>query len=176
MNRRVFLGRRVFLRQCAGGVLGAVFTASAARADSFQSSVVAQLRGQGYREINVETTMLGRVRIVAARGGASREIILNPRTGEILRDVVLAEDGRVAPEISGGDGSGKGSSGDDGSDGSGDGSGDDGSGDGGSEDGGSSGEGDGSGKDGDGDGGSGKDGDGDGKDGDGKGGGDDGED
>ncbi len=101
MNRRVFLGRRVFLRHCAGGVLGAVFTASAAVADSFQSSVVAQLRGQGYREINVETTLLGRVRIVAARSGASREIILNPRTGEILRDVVLAEDGRVAPEIAG---------------------------------------------------------------------------
>ncbi len=131
MNRRVFLGRRAFLGQCAGGVLGAVFMASAARADSFQSSVVAQLRGQGYREINVETTMLGRVRIVAARGGASREIILNPRTGEILRDVLLAEDGRVLPEIAGGDNSGKGSSQGDGSDSSG--SGDDGSDDNGSD-------------------------------------------
>ena len=95
MNRRVFLGH------CVGGVFCAVFTASAAVAESFQSSVVAQLRGQGYGEINVETTMLGRVRIVAARGGASREIILNPRTGEILRDVVLAADGRVEPEIAG---------------------------------------------------------------------------
>ncbi len=153
MNRRVFLGR------CAGGVIGAVFLATAALADSFQSAVVAQLRSQGYREINVERTMLGRVRIVAARRGASREIILNPRTGEILRDVVLAADGQVAPQISGGDGSGKGSTGDDGSgddgsgdDGSGDdGSGDDGSGDDGSDDGDSSGEGDGkggSGKDG----------------------------
>lgn len=141
MNRRVFLGH------CVGGVFCVVFTASAAVAESFQSSVVAQLRGQGYREINVETTMLGRVRIVAARGGASREIILNPRTGEILRDVVLAADGRVEPEIAGGDGSGKGSAGDDGSEGSGDGSGDDGAGDDGAEDGDSGGHGDG--KDGD---------------------------
>lgn len=125
MNRRVFLGRRAFLRQCAGGVMGAVFMASAAMAESFQKSVVAQLRSQGYREINVETTMLGRVRIVAARGGASREIILNPRTGEILRDIVLAADGQVVPEIAGGENSGKGSSQDDGSDDSG--SGEDGS-------------------------------------------------
>lgn len=150
MNRRVFLGRRAFLRQCAGGMIGAVVMASAACADSFQSSVVAQLRSQGYREINVERTMLGRVRIVAARGGASREIILNPRTGEILRDVLLAEDGQVVPEIAGSDNSGKGSSEDDGSDDNSgdDGSGDDGSGDDGSEDGDSSGHGDG--KDGDG--------------------------
>lgn len=144
MNRRVFLGR------CAAGVLGAVFIASAAHADSFQRSVVAQLRSQGYREINVETTMLGRVRIVGAKGGGTREIILNPRTGEILRDIVLAADGLVVPEIAGGDNSGKGSSEDDGSDDNSgdDGSGDDGSGDDGSEDDDSSGHGDG--KDGDG--------------------------
>ncbi len=107
--------------------MGAVFMASAAMAESFQKSVVAQLRSRGYREINVETTLLGRVRIVAARGGASREIILNPRTGEILRDVLLAADGQVVPEIAGGDSSGKGSSEGDGSD-------DSGSGEGGSDD------------------------------------------
>ncbi|MES2436057.1 MAG: hypothetical protein V4586_19765 [Pseudomonadota bacterium] len=146
MNRRAFLGRRVFLMRCAIGALGAVVTASAAVAESFQHSVVAQLRGQGYREINVERTMLGRVRIVGAKGGGTREIILNPRTGEILRDIVLAEDGQVMPEIAGQDNSGKGSSEDDGSDNSG--SGDDGSGDDGDDDGGSSGHGDG--KDGDG--------------------------
>ena len=131
MNRRVFLGR------CASGVLGAVFAGSAAFADSFEGSVVAQLRGQGYREINVERTMLGRVRIVAAKGPRTREIILNPRTGEILRDVLLAADGQVEPEIAGGDDSGKGSSGDDGS--SDDGSGGDGGSDGGGGSGGDSG-------------------------------------
>ena len=112
--------RRVFLARGAAGVLGAAFAGSAACADGFQTAVVAQLRSQGYREINVERTMLGRVRIVGAKGSGSREIILNPRTGEILRDVVLAEDGRVAPQIAGGDGSGKAGSGDEGAEESGD--------------------------------------------------------
>lgn len=105
------MNRRVFLACGAAGVLAVAFASSAAWADSFQTAVVAQLRGEGYREINVERTMLGRVRIVGAKAGGSREIILNPRTGEILRDVALAEDGRVAPQVVGGDGSGKGRSG-----------------------------------------------------------------
>ena len=147
-------------------MLGVGFMASVALADSFEGSVVAQMRGQGYREINVETTMLGRVRIVGAKGGGTREIILNPRTGEILRDVVLAEDGRVEPQISGDDGSGKGSSGsgssgddgsgEDGSDDSGSGEGDSGGEDAGDDSGGED-KGD-DGKDGSGKGGSGKDG------------------
>lgn len=109
------MDRRSFLRLCAGGLAGAgsVLAAGAACADSYQTAVMSQLRKQGYREINVERTLLGRVRIVAARRGASREIILNPRTGEILRDVVLAADGSVEPQISGDDNSGKGSSVDD---------------------------------------------------------------
>ena len=103
--------RRVFLARGAVGVLGAAFVGSAACADGFQTAVVAQLRSQGYREINVERTMLGRVRIVGAKGSGSREIILNPRTGEILRDVSLAEDGRIAPQTPSDDGSGKNSKG-----------------------------------------------------------------
>ena len=110
------MNRRVFLTRCAAGVLGAVGTASAAAAGAFEDSVVAQLRGQGYRHIQVARTMLGRVRIVGARHGATREIILNPRTGEILRDVMLGDDGQVSVQISDDDDSGKGSSGDDGAD------------------------------------------------------------
>lgn len=120
------MNRRVFLKHCMGGVLGAGLAASMANAGSFETAVVSQLRGQGYSEITVERTMLGRMRIVGARNGNTREIILNPRTGEILRDVLLAADGQVETQISGDTGSGKGSSGDDGS-------GDDGSGDGGSD-------------------------------------------
>ncbi|GLS85656.1 hypothetical protein GCM10010873_06290 [Cypionkella aquatica] len=133
------MDRRSFLRLCAGGLAGASFGVlpGAACADSYQKSVVSQLRRQGYRQINVERTLLGRVRIVAARGGGLREIILNPRTGEILRDVLLAADGQVMPEIAGGDNSGKGSSGDDGSDDDDGSDGDEGSDDGGSDDGGS---------------------------------------
>ena len=145
------MNRRVFLTRCAAGVLGAVGVAQAASAGSFEESVVTQLRGQGYRDINVARTMLGRVRIVGARRGITREIILNPRTGEILRDVVLGDDGQVSVQISDDDTSGSGRSGDDssGDDGGGDGGddgGDDGGGDDhGGEDGGGSGSGSGSG-------------------------------
>lgn len=145
------MNRRVFLTRCAAGVLGAVGVAQAASAGSFEESVVTQLRGQGYRDINVARTMLGRVRIVGARRGITREIILNPRTGEILRDVVLGDDGQVSVQISDDDTSGSGrsgddSSGDDGGDDDGDDGGDDGGGDDhGGEDGGGSGSGSGSG-------------------------------
>ena len=115
------MNRRSVLAMCAGGLVGAagVLAPDIALAESYQNAVVAQLRGQGYRQINVERTLLGRVRIVAERRGGSREIILNPRTGEILRDVVVAADGQQVPQIAGDDNSGEGGSGDDGSDNSG---------------------------------------------------------
>jgi len=144
------MNRRVFLTRCASGVLGAVLAGGAATAGSYEDSVVGQLRGQGYRDIDVARTMLGRVRIVGTRRGATREIILNPRTGEILRDVLMADDGGVAVQIGDDGSSGKGSSGSDGS-GS-DGSGSDGS-DGGGGDSGSDGGGGDSGSDGGSDGG-----------------------
>ena len=165
------MNRRDFLRHCAAGAVGAAFMVGTAVAESFEGSVVAQLRGQGYREVNVERTMLGRVRIVAAKNGGTREIILNPRTGEILRDVVQAQDGRVEPQISEGDGSDEASSWEDrpeDGDASGNGSSGDASGDDGKEDDGNSGDGEGSdGEGSDGEGGDGKGGDG--KDGGGKG-------
>lgn len=106
-------------------------------AADFADAVVAQLQQQGYGRIETEVTWLGRVRIVAERDNASREIILNPRTGEILRDLWLLTNGQAGRSLligSGedddkdGSGSGQGQSGDDGSDG--DDSGDDGSDDG----------------------------------------------
>lgn len=70
-------------------------------AASYEDSVVAQLRAQGYKRISVETTLLGRVKISAVLNGGRREIILNPRTGEVLRDLWIAADGDVsAPRIS----------------------------------------------------------------------------
>lgn len=143
-----------------------LLTGSAAFAASFADDVVSQLAAQGFYNITVETTWLGRVRIVADRGDGKREIILNPRTGEILRDSwQSAGGGSVKPIIddigddaggdnSGSDGagggddhSGSGSGGDDqGGDSSG--SGGDGSGHGGTDDSGSDGGGsDGSGSD-----------------------------
>lgn len=55
-------------------------------AQSFEESLVAQLREQGYASIVVSRTWLGRLRIDATMGEARREIVINPSTGEILRD------------------------------------------------------------------------------------------
>lgn len=56
-------------------------------AASFTEDVVAQLVKLGFSNITAETTLLGRVKIVASRSDGLREIVINPRTGEILRDV-----------------------------------------------------------------------------------------
>ncbi len=51
------------------------------------------LEAQGYDEIEVGRTWLGRIRIEAERGAVERLIILDRATGEVLRDVSWAEDG-----------------------------------------------------------------------------------
>lgn len=48
---------------------------------------VVELEAEGYRDILVRWTWLGRLRIVAWREGQRREIILHPTTGEVLRDL-----------------------------------------------------------------------------------------
>ncbi len=65
-------------------------------ASGFQDEIVATLRAQGYDQITVEVTLLGRVKITAFKMSNQREIVINPRTGEILRDLWLTADGRVA--------------------------------------------------------------------------------
>lgn len=56
--------------------------------------VIDQLRDQGYSEIRISRTFLGRSRIVATSDEYRREIVINPSTGAILRDywVVLDRD------------------------------------------------------------------------------------
>jgi len=75
--------RRDFLAAFAG--LAA--TPALAQAMSFTDTLVEQLKQQGFNTISVARTWLGRVRIVASNARFRREIVLNPRTGEILRDV-----------------------------------------------------------------------------------------
>jgi len=76
MNRRLFIFAMTASIACAG----------AASAATFQELLVAQLKAQGFSSISVRRTLLGRVRIEATSGTHEREIIFNPRTGEILRD------------------------------------------------------------------------------------------
>ena len=120
--------RRQFLTLLA---VGAVCAAPVFAQDLVQS-IVAQLREQGFDTVITETTLLGRIRILATRDDGQREIILNPTSGEILRDLWTASVvGGASPNliISSGNGPGE-DSGSEGSggDGGGDGGGDDGGG------------------------------------------------
>ncbi len=83
MKRRTFLSGLLTTTALA-------LSAGAALAASFTEDVVAQLVNLGFSDITAETTLLGRVRIRASRADGMREIIINPRTGEILRDVWMA--------------------------------------------------------------------------------------
>ena len=56
------------------------------------NALVDTLRAQGYARITVERTWLGRYRIEAKGRNGEREIVLNERTGEVLRDYVEFDD------------------------------------------------------------------------------------
>ncbi|SEN13528.1 hypothetical protein SAMN04488103_103195 [Gemmobacter aquatilis] len=67
-------------------LLLATFASAPLRADPLEEQLVAQLTAQGYGRVEVGHTLLGRLRITAVLGEFQREIVVNPRTGEILRD------------------------------------------------------------------------------------------
>lgn len=73
-------------------LLVAFLTVSAAPAFSDMAptiSVVAEeLADQGYQVSKISKTFWGRVKIVANKGDLEREVVVNPNTGEILRDLV----------------------------------------------------------------------------------------
>jgi len=57
-----------------------------AGAATYEERVIVQLRAMGYTDITISFTLLGRAQILAIGEQDTREIVLNPRTGEILRD------------------------------------------------------------------------------------------
>jgi hypothetical protein len=61
---------------------------------------VLQLSEQGYSDITVGRTWLGRIVINAQRDGVTREIVLNARTGEILGDYANLVGAPVQPHYS----------------------------------------------------------------------------
>ena len=85
--------RRKFLAILAAGAV----CASPVFAQDIVQSIVGQLRQQGFVTITTETTLLGRVRILAISADGQREIIVNPRSGEILRDLWIASANGVVP-------------------------------------------------------------------------------
>jgi len=130
--------------------VAALAGAAPAFAKDIVADIVGQLEARGYDEISVSRTWLGRARIVAKGTKGSREIIVNPATGEILRDLSQgsASGGGGLLEAKDSDAKGDDKGGDDGGSGGDDG-GDDHSGHGGGDgDGGSGGDGDGGGGDG----------------------------
>lgn len=94
--------------------------------DTVRDRILSELSSDGYREVRISRTWLGRMRFVAQAPDRRREIVVNPSTGAILRDYVfitLDEDGK--PSGIGGSGSSGGSSESGGNSGSGSGSDDD---------------------------------------------------
>lgn len=75
-----------------------IFLAAPALAGPVEDSIVRQLRDQGFGQIEIERTFLGRVRIVARSEKLEREIVVDPRTGEILRDYWV-EHGKNRPVV-----------------------------------------------------------------------------
>ena len=61
-------------------------------AQSVEDSVISQLRAQGFDNITVERTFLGRLRFEAFSDTLERELVINPNTGHVLRDVWEALD------------------------------------------------------------------------------------
>ena len=86
------MNRRGFLIAVSAAVLLA--GTSSARAD-FVDDVVEWLEEQGFTQITITRTLLGRVHILASNDKGTRDMVLNPRTGEVLRDVWLAADGKT---------------------------------------------------------------------------------
>lgn len=80
---------RIVMGALVVGALGG----SPALAEGYADSIVRQLEAQGFSKIETEQTWLGRTRIVAEGSQGQREIIVNPNTGEILRDLWLAQNG-----------------------------------------------------------------------------------
>ena len=76
--------------------ISTVLMASPALAETYQEKFVAQLQQQGFRNIVITRTWLGRTRITASSKSAERELIFNSRSGEILRDYSEAKGGDVS--------------------------------------------------------------------------------
>lgn len=82
----------------------ALFMASIAlaRADEV-GDIVNWLRRLGFDDVSTSRSLLGRVQIRATGPMGTRELVINPRTGEILRDVWVDASGKIihgAPYLS----------------------------------------------------------------------------
>ena len=91
------------LRPCLHALLFVVMLVLAGgmarAAPDYAGQVVRQLADQGYRQIEVRRSLLGKVIVTGSRPGQQREIVIDPRNGELLRDLV--RQGAGAPVAAG---------------------------------------------------------------------------
>ena len=70
----------------AAAAMLSVTMATSGHATPGQDIVTSSLQAQGFEVRLVHWTLLGRIRIIAVSADIRREIVINPTTGEILRD------------------------------------------------------------------------------------------
>jgi len=78
-----------------------VLAARPALADVDLDTVTRTLSAQGFTRMEVSTTLLGRLRVVATSDDFVREIVFNASTGEILRDYWQKRSGRSGGQTTG---------------------------------------------------------------------------
>jgi hypothetical protein len=69
------------------GSLAVLLLAAAPALADPADDVAAALRAEGYDNIQIERTLLGRIRITGETADRRREIVIDRGTGEILRDL-----------------------------------------------------------------------------------------
>lgn len=87
------------MRSCFALCLSTVLLAGPVMAQDIQTQIAQQLRAQGFDSVEISKTWLGRLRFEGSDGTQRREIIVNPRTGEILRDFLSSEEGSDTPSV-----------------------------------------------------------------------------
>lgn len=75
-----------------GAALAGMATPAAAADWGAAEAIIQRLISQGYNQIRVDRTWLGRIQIEARGTDGEREVIVNPRTGEILRDYLYRDE------------------------------------------------------------------------------------
>ena len=90
--------RRTFLRRLL--LVAAGVAAGPARADPVDD-ITAEIRDQGFTIVRVQRTLLGRVRIIGQSADYRREVVIDPTTGEIRRDLLIPRQGSGASQGAG---------------------------------------------------------------------------
>ncbi len=91
--------RTLFIRIALALLLG-TSAAMAETKSQLTEPIVSRLQEEGYVVVQIKRTWLGRILIISQNGEFLREVVINPHTGEILRDKLFALDGSngaVAP-------------------------------------------------------------------------------